>query len=49
MDSLQKTVPADKLWPISEYWEYHTGNIASHAYSLENCQPQSPLVPLLSA
>ena len=47
MDSLQKTVPADKLWPISEYWEYHTGNIASHAYSLENCEPRPPLVPLL--
>jgi exo-1,4-beta-D-glucosaminidase len=25
VDSLRKFLPADKLWPINEYWDYHAG------------------------
>jgi len=24
-ESLQRMLPADKLWPINEYWDYHAG------------------------
>jgi exo-1,4-beta-D-glucosaminidase len=27
LDSLKKFIPADKLWPINEYWYFHAGAI----------------------
>ena len=36
-ESLKKFIPADKLWPINEYWYYHAGAIRGNS-TLETIQ-----------
>jgi exo-1,4-beta-D-glucosaminidase len=35
LESLKKFIPADKLWPINEYWYFHCGGIPGNS-QLEN-------------
>jgi exo-1,4-beta-D-glucosaminidase len=35
LESLRKFIPADKLWPINEYWYFHAGAIEGNG-TLEN-------------
>ena len=35
LESLQKMIPADKLWPLSEYWDMHCTTSGSSMNSME--------------